>query len=166
MSWIEKEGRRFWVGCHTKIGLVVLDPSGQATDETQVSLYVLKEDRVGVFQRSVIRSQLLPAQISPTEVCRAADAYLRYEINKPQKDFENQTRENRRLLEIKHKNFVAERGQAYSGVRIREGSRRPRASWCWSCKTGLNSSSNLECVTCGWILCECGACGCGKQSIL
>jgi hypothetical protein len=32
---------------------------------------------------------------------------------------------------------------------------------CYSCKSLLTNATELECASCGWILCKCGACGCG-----
>ncbi len=38
---------------------------------------------------------------------------------------------------------------------------RRRETHCWRCKSHLDSNDDLACVVCGWLLCECGACGCG-----
>jgi hypothetical protein len=35
-----------------------------------------------------------------------------------------------------------------------------RKTRCFRCNEGLSSQVNLQCPTCRWILCECGACGC------
>jgi len=32
---------------------------------------------------------------------------------------------------------------------------------CWHCKVGLDSWVDVECAACHWLLCVCGACGCG-----
>ncbi len=42
---------------------------------------------------------------------------------------------------------------------IHEGKRRE--THCWSCKSHLDSKDDLACVVYRWLLCECGACGCG-----
>jgi hypothetical protein len=36
-----------------------------------------------------------------------------------------------------------------------------REAHCWRCKSPLDSDDDLACVICRWMLCECGACGCG-----
>lgn len=36
-----------------------------------------------------------------------------------------------------------------------------RAAHCWECRQSLDSRVDLECYGCHWILCQCGACGCG-----
>ena len=32
---------------------------------------------------------------------------------------------------------------------------------CYSCKEKLDSKQNITCDSCGWLICYCGACGCG-----
>ena len=36
-----------------------------------------------------------------------------------------------------------------------------RTTGCWRCKSILDSNDDLACAICKWLLCECGACGCG-----
>lgn len=64
-------------------------------------------------------------------------------------------------LEERHRAKVAETDKQYLGVRLAQGGRRKRVTHCYSCKSALDNSINLECRACGWILCSCGACGCG-----
>lgn len=59
-----------------------------------------------------------------------------------------------------HRRRLESLGLEYRGVRpARAGYRR--VTHCWSCKRHLDSSVDVECAVCGWILCRCGACGCG-----
>lgn len=37
----------------------------------------------------------------------------------------------------------------------------PWSTHCYACKDELDSSIDLQCTACRWILCDCGACGCG-----
>ena len=37
----------------------------------------------------------------------------------------------------------------------------PRSSVCYDCGEPVSSESELQCVPCGWLICYCGACGCG-----
>lgn len=52
-------------------------------------------------------------------------------------------------------------GKKYKGFRQREIKKPARVTHCYSCKEQLDNSIDIECVSCGWILCWCGACGCG-----
>jgi hypothetical protein len=36
-----------------------------------------------------------------------------------------------------------------------------RETGCWSCRQVLDSDDDMACAVCGWLLCDCGACGCG-----
>ena len=44
-------------------------------------------------------------------------------------------------------------------VRRHQGAHRETA--CWTCRQPLDSDDEMACTFCGWLLCDCGACGCG-----
>lgn len=52
-------------------------------------------------------------------------------------------------------------GLPYDGVRGVLPTRERRKTHCYACKANLDNSVQLECAVCDWILCQCGACGCG-----
>jgi hypothetical protein len=52
-------------------------------------------------------------------------------------------------------------GKKYKGFRQREIKKLSRVTHFYSCKEQLDNSIDIECVSCNWILCWCGACGCG-----
>ena len=41
---------------------------------------------------------------------------------------------------------------------------RPRVAHCFSCHEILYGTSRQSCPDCGWIKCECGACGCSYHN--
>ncbi|MDO8425290.1 MAG: hypothetical protein Q7T01_02135 [bacterium] len=41
------------------------------------------------------------------------------------------------------------------------GSDGVRRTHCYQCKRTLNSACDASCGQCGWLVCSCGACGCG-----
>ena len=45
-------------------------------------------------------------------------------------------------------------------VTIRRSSKKRRITHCYACKSHLDNAITPECASCGWIICECGACGC------
>lgn len=59
-----------------------------------------------------------------------------------------------------HKEFLAAKGIPYRGVN-HSGKRSYRTTGCYSCKGHLDNKIDIECVACNWIICRCGACGCG-----
>jgi len=59
----------------------------------------------------------------------------------------------------KHRTFLQELNIEYRG--IIDGTKIPRQTHCYICKSDLDSELFKECCTCSWIVCFCGACGCG-----
>lgn len=64
-----------------------------------------------------------------------------------------------RIIEAKHREFLRDGGMPYLGTQ--PTTKSFRITHCYSCKTDLNSELYKECRACGWIICSCGACGCG-----
>ena len=54
---------------------------------------------------------------------------------------------------------LEELGLQYSGVSAT--AQYNRATHCYNCKRELTTQTHLGCNNCSWILCDCGACGCG-----
>jgi hypothetical protein len=62
----------------------------------------------------------------------------------------------------RHKERLENLGKEYRGVRpATQNPLKRRITHCYTCKMPLDNSIDIECVSCGWILCVCGACGCG-----
>jgi hypothetical protein len=60
-----------------------------------------------------------------------------------------------------HREFLERRGIRYEGVRVTTKRRLHRKTHCYSCMRPLDNDIDVECNICGWIICSCGACGCG-----
>jgi len=68
-------------------------------------------------------------------------------------------------LPQRHRLQLQLRGQVYKGIRPpteTQDLRPRRTARCWNCHRFLDNYAEFECLACGWILCKCGACGCGK----
>jgi hypothetical protein len=65
-------------------------------------------------------------------------------------------------LEQRHRLRLEAFGKAYAGVQPAASKRCRRVANCYACHGALDNSIQVECVQCGWILCHCGACGCGR----
>lgn len=65
----------------------------------------------------------------------------------------------RRTLVTAHEAFLRSRGLTNQGTRLGLGHRR--ITHCYNCKRHLDNAVDVECAACGWIICRCGACGCG-----
>lgn len=77
---------------------------------------------------------------------------------------EERIKDAQQALEQRHAEHLAKYGIAGAGTRAASTSRGRRITHCWRCTSPLDSSIDLECTMCGWILCYCGACGCGYAS--
>jgi hypothetical protein len=60
-----------------------------------------------------------------------------------------------------HKKRFDDSGVPWPGVRP-QSEPMFRTPWCYACKYPLDRRIEIECVSCGWIVCKCGACGCGR----
>jgi hypothetical protein len=65
----------------------------------------------------------------------------------------------RRSIIAAHEGFLRGRGLPNRGTRLGLGHRR--ITHCYNCKSHLDNAVDVECSACGWIVCHCGACGCG-----
>lgn len=63
------------------------------------------------------------------------------------------------MVEANHRAFLRGKGKPYPGTRTTTQERRLTS--CFSCKEHLSNVLYAECCGCGWIVCSCGACGCG-----
>ncbi len=70
--------------------------------------------------------------------------------------------EKKRQAIQKHKEFIEKLGFDYQGVQPLEAKHR-RITHCYGCKADLDSKINIQCASCGWLICSCGACGCGYE---
>lgn len=67
-------------------------------------------------------------------------------------------------LEERHKANLEFFNLPWKGVRKMDFTNmtyKSRSTHCWFCRADIDNATNLECVSCNWILCDCGACGCG-----
>jgi len=76
---------------------------------------------------------------------------------------EEKHRERMAALVERHKERLSRLGLAFKGIRLSVASRFHRVTHCYECYGELDNSVDVECVACNWILCECGACGCGYR---
>lgn len=82
--------------------------------------------------------------------------------NKKQLEEERRKADAERLAMERHRQRLQVLGKENMGVLTSGGSvARNRQTHCYNCKETLNGSIDLQCAACSWMLCECGACGCG-----
>ena len=70
----------------------------------------------------------------------------------------------RDVIKRNHSRKLVEKGIKNSAEIYTSGKKRGqvnRVTHCYSCGHGLSSFEDFSCSTCNWLLCACGACGCG-----
>lgn len=87
------------------------------------------------------------------------------EENLVRRGAENKTDEERRsAVEGKHKTRLNSLGISYLGISSPHIIKKDRITRCYACKKDLDNTIDIECKACGWIICSCGACGCGLET--
>lgn len=78
MTRFSRDGVEVWVGVLPKLGSVIFDPRSQlAVAAHRVRLFVLSQNRMGTFARSVVSDRLEAGDEVPDEQFQvAAEAYL------------------------------------------------------------------------------------------
>lgn len=143
MPWFDS--RKFWVGRHKTHGIIVFDR--EANDEgDSVTVFYFEEDRLAICKRHIMRQHSRSDGISDADARLALHAYRTYPD---------------RQLAKRHREFLARLGRSAAEVRRRSSNSPQRATHCYACKAELDTTVDFECVACDWILCRCGACGCG-----
>lgn len=162
-----------WVGAYIKTGALILyDPKLQIAGHEWVNLYSVNKDGIRPFERTVVRNKIRCASHTEHEYAlRAYEAWAQKDDGSfvaaelLDKEQEEKRRSSDLLLNDQqnqinqHREFLSKIGK--SGEAKIVESRRNRATNCYSCKCDLSSTANLECTSCNWLICKCGACGCG-----
>jgi hypothetical protein len=65
----------------------------------------------------------------------------------------------RQSIRTAHAEFLRTHGLPNAGTRLGLGFHR--VTHCYNCKNHLDNAVDIECSACRWIICQCGACGCG-----
>ena len=165
--------------------LLVYDPAMQLPACPHVFLWSFRSGEMSKYQPSVTRLQIkpVPANARSDSILLAYESWKaaygaewleeerRYYAQREQRDAaENQVKvqaaEAARVAALslteRHREHLQSLGKGYLGLRKpNPNARKIRVTHCYSCKGKLDNTIDLECVACGWILCRCGACGCG-----
>jgi hypothetical protein len=166
MTLFKHDAKDYWLGLIDDRGIFVFDPSIQADGSSEyVLLYEVNQAWLVQIAKDLARRSLKPCRgNSPTELRAAVLAFLhRDELIAQRKEKERLTHEiaERAELERKHKEFLKSRGLTAHMVKMDHIHRR--VTHCYCCAAPLDSERDWGCSVCRWILCGCGACGCGYQ---
>jgi|TARA_B110000503_G_C7119083_1_gene401634 hypothetical protein len=87
-------------------------------------------------------------------------------LDKLKEWIDNNEDEVKRSIGETHKIFLDKIGIEHSDViniSLKKNTNRIRHTHCWSCKHPIDNTTYYECDICSWIICFCGACGCGYK---
>jgi hypothetical protein len=145
-------------------GALVFDKSIQL-DDGSVLLYVLEKNDVEKYIPDEIKPMLKKeTSLEKINLLQSKySAWLQFYSSKLKKLKDKKPfsfTEMKMQAEMEHKKKLQRLGLPFKGINF-DTKRPPRATHCWDCKDTLDSSMDLECKACNWILCKCGACGCG-----
>ncbi len=153
----------WWFG-RTDFGAVVFDESIQLNDES-VLLYVLEQNDVKKYIASEIRPMLRKETNSEhmdklSKKYRSWKQFYSSRLKNLVKEKPFSYQEAKDNAEAEHRKKLEKLGLPYKGINV-NSTKSHRSTNCYDCKANIDNAINLECKACGWILCECGACGCG-----
>lgn len=179
--------RDIWVGVNNNGKFLVYDKAMQLPECPHIFLWKVEEGEMGKFIAEGIRKVVKPITDKKVKD-NIANAYEKWQIqygkewlNKERPYYADRKKAEQKKqnvilakkeaerianlsLEDRHKERLQNLGIEYQGVRqALNVSEKRRVTHCYACKEPLDNSVDIECVTCGWILCKCGACGCGFQ---
>ena len=122
-------------------GTVVLDRASNTTGiiegTTQISSLMIYENDTFAYRLRVGTKIVLA---SPMDVVKVAEG------------------DRRRIL---HREYLLSIGITEQRYIPRRGHKKYLETHCWRCETELDSVSDAECLRCGRLICDCGACWCG-----
>lgn len=125
--------------------------SGGTTTITDISRYL--EQHVTLLSPIVAVYKEVSTEIIPSE---AAHLFLN-EVNKHQERVDIE-----RVQKVRESFSSLRKEKNLPEAELREANhKRHRVTHCYSCRCGLETGLYLECSVCNWLVCECGACGCG-----
>jgi hypothetical protein len=170
MRKVQRRHRDFWVGTlkrhnSAELGLVVYDPLARAaTGNEYVVLFEVAESVAGDFRKEVVRELIGSVDgISNGAIESAVDAYCGFARIDPEAEWRCAKAAQHAIVDA-HRRFLAGRGLPPARTRSPSGHRH-RVTHCYSCKCPLDNAIDVEGEGCSWIVCRCGACGCGYGGI-
>lgn len=130
----------------------------------EVLATVLEDDRTAVI--SIYEKWHLEngaTFLKKDEARRRRAMQVRVQELKARRMWEIKYLEMRRQSAIEHhKAYFEKHRKEYPGVS--DSVRSCRMTHCYACSSPLDGELDLECRGCSWLVCFCGACGCGRES--
>lgn len=167
---------QLWIGVIQNTGaLIVFDPVIQIEGQELINVYSVGRDLVRKFDPEGLRTMVTTVYgHQRDEALRkymawkhsTGKSFLEQElafIEARKSKIAAEAEIRQRQLIARHKAFLEKEGMPYEGTYA--GRAKPhRIAHCWACKQHLDNNIHIECAACAWIICSCGACGCGRAT--
>jgi hypothetical protein len=164
---------RFRVGYDNE-GTYVWDRKIQPECKELCLLWCYDKKMFGIYETRLVKAYVKTISESALEIL-AIESYRKWDSENGANFFNSKRSELINSIKVKaplekkseelnekHRMFLREKGLPDNGVRSVTEGRSHRVTHCWNCKGHLDNTVDVECATCGWIICNCGACGCGR----
>jgi len=156
---------KLWVGNREGSKMVwVYDPDIEHIDQKMVYLFNIKTKKMKAYEKTFSRNVLQTFEGS--KETEAIDIYLEWKekfaknfLVEDTNNYLNEQEARQEEAKKKHEIYLKSFGKENKGTSISK--REHRVTHCYNCKQPLESGLFLECNSCSWLICYCGACGCG-----
>jgi hypothetical protein len=144
---------KLWLGRHKELDvlLVVEKRDAENKDDHYIEVFYLDDLEFVQSKRDFLKQRV--ENVATKAISEDLDTLTKEYWEKKSQAIRNN-----------HSAHLKRYGIASKGTKPRSKQRPVRITHCWSCKKNLDSTIDLECCSCGWILCRCGACGCAYNS--
>jgi len=153
---------QIWVGRWNNAGLMVYDPHVQIAESPCVYLYGVNSGRMRTLDPEMIRPNLTVIR-NPQIVQAAIEVYSRWKSAEAESFHAKESGQLAMRREVIKAAREKSRRQEFERRRERVDTlemKNLRTARCFHCKKSLDSQKNENCSSCGWMICNCGACGC------
>lgn len=160
---------KLWVGERTDNGAMwVYDPTIQHHDPNIIFAFCVTREEMREYPKAQVKSMLSTVKSAKRDV--AVEKYLKWYIQRGINFVESDKRNKLELEAAKkskflrlHKEYLEERRLPFTGTNepLSKGNRKTH---CYHCKQPLDSHFFIQCNSCNWLICHCGACGCGYET--
>ncbi len=153
--------------------MIVVDPSVQMLGKDAIYAYSVQRNVMRQFDPNDIRAKAQTVHGPDREAAIAAyenwnrsnaESFLSTEPERLRAENLRVSAEVDRIRN-RHREFLVKLGIDPESVETRQAQpRHHRDTHCYRCKQHLDNAVFIECGKCNWIICSCGACGCGYGS--
>lgn len=140
--------------------LYVYDSSVSHADSCTLYAFAVSRQKILEYKKNVIAKL---AVVTDDRAVSAVNSYRQWKRNNWQAwldELASKEQEARDAIIELHKQRLTRLGIEYKGIIPAATHPGRRVTHCYSCKSDLDSSVDVACASCNWILCRCGACGC------